>query len=836
MANFINLVSWNVSCAIHGEYSAGMSVVDKDDEYDVTSHWSPISCTLEATAPTIQAAGVATSDVAGSIQHVYGIIESISSTEGISEKTKSFKVVSFFSRLQNKPVIEHGTGTIQSILNTIALGDCGMPADLFDFSAVPTQYTYTGIIKGENVLTEMRRLAQAATCYLFVNEQGKLIVAPWKDAGSSVDYTIPPAFIIGAGKELTPKPPASIVKVRGQDLGSVDPPGHFIRSASKLANANLGTGGVVRAHHTGASSPAGLSQVTKISKGGTITLPPNIWNADAPKSDEQGMGMSPGVEDVAWNSKGELVKVKENATRENFTPSGLGGVAATNFITATAVSGQGIFGRKILIICNAVPTAASISVRTRGQRITVTFESGTADLDAIIAAINANVAAAKQVTMSGVGTSAVLNRFTFFLDDGETIDRDEELEYGMEATSVGYRPPEDLGKSGAVRFGDYKTKTDLDLRALRDFESGEEVHKAGFPAGGARAGQSDDDMQSDEPDPLRVEASLGDCNVLTFAGIAREEVDNEYIASNSQADLVAIRYINEVDLDRNSYKVDMVYNPNIKLNDVVQFDLPQTGVTIRGPVVDMTINYAANPQATMSITVQNVLSLGNDPPSSNLITFPDIPYMGGQVWVDKFSKAFKANYSANTIAIGAGTPCVITDTANGFVDAGFIANQWIYITNSAHPENIGRFQIASLSAGTLTMRANDTLISEAAGRTLQLRHAAAEPSEFQYVRALAGTIVLNMKDSGVARFAQQTIATIIGKTYKFKFSANRVSGVTALVFTYGTGSATITPATEQTLLEYEYSHIASSISTTLKWEATGECRWEVSTVAAHRTN
>jgi hypothetical protein len=75
-----------------------------------------------------------------------------------------------------------------------------------------------------------------------------------------------------------------------------------------------------------------------------------------------------------------------------------------------------------------------------------------------------------------------------------------------------------------------------------------------------------------------------------------------------------------------------------------------------------------------------------------------------------------------TIAFVAGTPGTvaptITDSGNGFVDAGFEAGDSLHVSGSTANNRI--FTIGSVAAGTLTLIMSDTLVSEAAGPSITL--------------------------------------------------------------------------------------------------------------------
>lgn len=77
-----------------------------------------------------------------------------------------------------------------------------------------------------------------------------------------------------------------------------------------------------------------------------------------------------------------------------------------------------------------------------------------------------------------------------------------------------------------------------------------------------------------------------------------------------------------------------------------------------------------------------------------------------------------------TIAFVAGTTGtiapMITDSANGFVTAGFVAGDILYVSGSA--SNNRNFTIGSVVAGTITLIMTDVLVNEAAGATVTVHN------------------------------------------------------------------------------------------------------------------
>jgi hypothetical protein len=75
--------------------------------------------------------------------------------------------------------------------------------------------------------------------------------------------------------------------------------------------------------------------------------------------------------------------------------------------------------------------------------------------------------------------------------------------------------------------------------------------------------------------------------------------------------------------------------------------------------------------------------------------------------------------TAATIAFAAGTPGTITDSANGFITAGFKAGNLIKVNGST--SNDGYYTVAGVTAGTLTLAMGETLVDEAAGDSVTIK-------------------------------------------------------------------------------------------------------------------
>ena len=78
-----------------------------------------------------------------------------------------------------------------------------------------------------------------------------------------------------------------------------------------------------------------------------------------------------------------------------------------------------------------------------------------------------------------------------------------------------------------------------------------------------------------------------------------------------------------------------------------------------------------------------------------------------------------ANYTAATIAFVNSNPDTITDSANGFVTAGFAKGQTITVSGSA--SNNGTYLVTTVAAGTLTLASKETLVVEGAGASVTIK-------------------------------------------------------------------------------------------------------------------
>lgn len=94
-----------------------------------------------------------------------------------------------------------------------------------------------------------------------------------------------------------------------------------------------------------------------------------------------------------------------------------------------------------------------------------------------------------------------------------------------------------------------------------------------------------------------------------------------------------------------------------------------------------------------------------------------IPF-SGEILMNGSVAIFTAHITATTIAIVDSNPDTITDSASGFVTAGFEAGQTIIVSGSASSD--GQYLIETVAAGTLTVRSTDALTAETAGSSITI--------------------------------------------------------------------------------------------------------------------
>jgi len=227
---YADLTEWQVSCFLRSSYSATVHFTDEGDQWtDDAVLGKPIEVWLEASADLL--GNVPAGCWEGDVRWVYGLVSNREDNNVVSDHTVSLRVVSFASRLSNKPAnTERLSGTCKEALELLASRYGGLPAAMYDFTDCGANPMHE-IVAGSDLLGEMGRIAAAGRCDLCVQRDGVLTAVAWKDASSAVDTVIPPQAVEQARRVSAVEGAAggvpTRIRVRGKyrtdyDCGEVD--------------------------------------------------------------------------------------------------------------------------------------------------------------------------------------------------------------------------------------------------------------------------------------------------------------------------------------------------------------------------------------------------------------------------------------------------------------------------------------------------------------------------------------------------------------------------------------------------------------------------------------
>ena len=111
-------------------------------------------------------------------------------------------------------------------------------------------------------------------------------------------------------------------------------------------------------------------------------------------------------------------------------------------------------------------------------------------------------------------------------------------------------------------------------------------------------------------------------------GVSTEQIDNKYLFKKEDLFSIAVRRYQEILMSQNTWNVEVAYTPCIKLNQMVQFTVPETQgcptKTIKGIVAAIDVNHSRDDagfgETSMRLSILDVSCLGQtEIQSANLI-------------------------------------------------------------------------------------------------------------------------------------------------------------------------------------------------------------------------
>lgn len=226
-----DISSWDVSSALRGTYSANINLINSENDYLISD--------LKGTDVEIAVATSAhvSSDIddpdlvfAGSKNLIKGAIADIRQQEGLSSDVVSIGVKSYFAKLARKPIATATSIGLSSILTKYAKLD----STIYDISSMGTG-NVAGPLNGNNMLEQLRKCAQAARSYMFIDHEGIMRVEAWKDASDPVEFEIPPEALISASRASSSGILPTQIRMRGGFYQRYDVKAEMNRSGANPA-------------------------------------------------------------------------------------------------------------------------------------------------------------------------------------------------------------------------------------------------------------------------------------------------------------------------------------------------------------------------------------------------------------------------------------------------------------------------------------------------------------------------------------------------------------------------------------------------------------------------
>ncbi len=231
-----DLLSWEATYSLFSGLFGVAQFTNQDLQYGVDLRWTVLSISANVTVSSDLGDPTA---FAGTAAWLRGVIHSIDDGCEIANKYFTVNVASFFSTLANKSINTHLYNTTAgTVLLDVLQVYCGVPITLFSISAGAAPIVQS-IVQGSNVWEECLKLAQCCHSDMFIQIGGNLVIEPWKDHNSTVDYILPPEAIEKVTRVRNTEKGPSRIRLRGRAVSRYDCGPHLLSTDPTQAPTGL---------------------------------------------------------------------------------------------------------------------------------------------------------------------------------------------------------------------------------------------------------------------------------------------------------------------------------------------------------------------------------------------------------------------------------------------------------------------------------------------------------------------------------------------------------------------------------------------------------------------
>jgi len=231
-----DLYAWEATYSLFSGMSGVAQFVNKDLQYGADLRWNTLSISSEIVVSSDLADDTAFEGITNWLR---GTIHSIDDGVEIANKYFTANIASFFSTLNNKPINTHYYDTTAgTVLLDVLQVYCGIPVTLFSITAAVAPIIQ-GVVQGSNVWEECLKLAQCCHSDMFVQVGGDLVIEPWKDHNSAVDYVLPPEAIEKVTRVRNTEKGPSRIRIRARPVSRYDCGPRLLSGDPTKAPSNL---------------------------------------------------------------------------------------------------------------------------------------------------------------------------------------------------------------------------------------------------------------------------------------------------------------------------------------------------------------------------------------------------------------------------------------------------------------------------------------------------------------------------------------------------------------------------------------------------------------------